>query len=265
MSGAKGLEPLTFSLRRHRVHMVSRERRVIDVHVTAADASSLQSGGHMRTRWRLSLPMAADIQPTSESGTSFMDQALAAVDLGSQQTAAKRLSTSAQREATRKPYQGDLVPGSLVQWSDSGGLRADIYSTSSLLQYASAGRRCIHPRRSGKSSSSRLSSMLPIILPVPGLSKPRAVAGVGGAATSVLPANDLERCTTSLGSNRTPSVSATASACSTSTTRQPATVGRWAKPSASQSVKDYLTSIVLLHSASTRRKVCLPYVRVGNL
>ena len=79
-----------------------------------------------------------------------MDQALAAVDLGGQQTAAKRLSTSAQREATRKPYEGDLVPGSLVQWSDSGGLRADIYSTSSLLQYASAGRRCIHPRRCGQ-------------------------------------------------------------------------------------------------------------------
>jgi hypothetical protein len=34
----RGLEPLTFSLRRHRVHLVRRKHRVIDVHVAAAEA-----------------------------------------------------------------------------------------------------------------------------------------------------------------------------------------------------------------------------------
>jgi hypothetical protein len=41
----RGLEPLTFSLRRHRVHLVRREHRVIDVHAAAAEASWLQPGG----------------------------------------------------------------------------------------------------------------------------------------------------------------------------------------------------------------------------
>ena len=41
----RGLEPLTFSLRRHRVHVVSREHRVIDVHVAAAKVPWLQPGG----------------------------------------------------------------------------------------------------------------------------------------------------------------------------------------------------------------------------
>lgn|SRR5215216_4345650 len=167
MSGAKGLEPLTFSLRRHRVQMVSREHRVID-----------------------------------------------------------------------RP----------LRFCNTPVLAADVFT----------------PRRCGQV---QLIAALLYAADHPACSwtEPRAVAGVGVAVTSVLPVNDFERCTTSLGSNRTPSVSATASACCTSTTRQPATVGRWSKPSASQSVKDYLTSIVLLHSASTRRKVCLPYVRVGNL
>jgi hypothetical protein len=51
----RGLEPLTFSLRRHRVHMVSREHHVINVHVAEAEAPWLQPGGHTwGTRWRLS-------------------------------------------------------------------------------------------------------------------------------------------------------------------------------------------------------------------
>lgn len=37
-----GLEPLTFPLRRHRVHLVRRKHRVIDVHVAAAEASLTQ-------------------------------------------------------------------------------------------------------------------------------------------------------------------------------------------------------------------------------
>ncbi len=41
----RGLEPLTFSLRRHRVHLVKREPRVIDVHGAAAEAPWLQPGG----------------------------------------------------------------------------------------------------------------------------------------------------------------------------------------------------------------------------
>jgi hypothetical protein len=34
----RGLEPLTFSLRRFGVHLVRRKHRVIDVHVAAAEA-----------------------------------------------------------------------------------------------------------------------------------------------------------------------------------------------------------------------------------
>ena len=41
----RGLEPLTFSLRRHRVHMASREHHVINVHVAEAEAPWLQRGG----------------------------------------------------------------------------------------------------------------------------------------------------------------------------------------------------------------------------
>ena len=41
----RGLEPLTFSLRRHSVHLVRREHRVIDVHVAAAEAPWLQPRG----------------------------------------------------------------------------------------------------------------------------------------------------------------------------------------------------------------------------
>ena len=41
----RGLEPLTFSLRRHRVNLARREHGVIDVHVAAAEASWLHAGG----------------------------------------------------------------------------------------------------------------------------------------------------------------------------------------------------------------------------
>jgi hypothetical protein len=41
----RGLEPLTFSLRRHCVHLVRREPSVIDVHGAAAQARWLQPGG----------------------------------------------------------------------------------------------------------------------------------------------------------------------------------------------------------------------------
>jgi hypothetical protein len=41
----RGLEPLTFSLRRHRIHLGKREPRVIDVHGAAAQAPWLQPGG----------------------------------------------------------------------------------------------------------------------------------------------------------------------------------------------------------------------------
>ena len=43
----RGLEPLTFSLRRHRVNLVRRKPRVIDVHGAAAEALWLQPGAHM--------------------------------------------------------------------------------------------------------------------------------------------------------------------------------------------------------------------------
>ena len=43
----RGLEPLTFSLRRHRVHLLRREYRVIDVHSVAAQVPLCIPGAHM--------------------------------------------------------------------------------------------------------------------------------------------------------------------------------------------------------------------------
>ena len=52
---------LTFSLRRHRVHLVTREHRVIDVHVAVAEGASLQRRGTHGARCWLSFPMAAHL------------------------------------------------------------------------------------------------------------------------------------------------------------------------------------------------------------
>ena len=43
----RGLEPLTFSLRRHGVDLTTREHSVIDVQVAAAGAPWLHRGAHM--------------------------------------------------------------------------------------------------------------------------------------------------------------------------------------------------------------------------
>jgi hypothetical protein len=43
----RGLEPLTFSLRRHRVHLIRREHRVIDVHRAAGGRLGCIPGAHM--------------------------------------------------------------------------------------------------------------------------------------------------------------------------------------------------------------------------
>jgi hypothetical protein len=43
----RGLEPLTFWLRRHGVDLIERERGVIDVQVAAAGAPWLHRGAHM--------------------------------------------------------------------------------------------------------------------------------------------------------------------------------------------------------------------------
>ncbi len=43
--GLRGLEPLTFSLRRHGVDLIRREHGVIDVQVAAAGAPWLRRGG----------------------------------------------------------------------------------------------------------------------------------------------------------------------------------------------------------------------------
>ena len=56
----RGLEPLTFSLRRHGVDLIRREHRAIDVQVAAAGAPWLHRGGTWGTRLRLSLPRATE-------------------------------------------------------------------------------------------------------------------------------------------------------------------------------------------------------------
>jgi hypothetical protein len=43
----RGLEPLTFSLRRHGVDLTRREHRVIDMHSAAAEVPGCNLGAHM--------------------------------------------------------------------------------------------------------------------------------------------------------------------------------------------------------------------------
>ena len=42
----RGLEPVTFSLRRHRVELTTREHRVTDVHAAAAGAAFVAAPRH---------------------------------------------------------------------------------------------------------------------------------------------------------------------------------------------------------------------------
>ncbi len=64
----RGLEPLTFSLRRHRVDLTRREHRVIDVQVAAVEAPWLQPrgtrGAHAEAQLALSSSLAS-IRPRS--------------------------------------------------------------------------------------------------------------------------------------------------------------------------------------------------------
>ena len=65
----RGLEPLTFSLRRHCVHLVRREHRVIDVACCSGRGALGATWGHTwGTRWRLSRP-GSDPQPLQQLTT----------------------------------------------------------------------------------------------------------------------------------------------------------------------------------------------------
>jgi hypothetical protein len=57
----RGLEPLTFSLRRLRLHLASCEHRVIDVHVAAAGRLGCSLGAHMGHTVQASLPAGAHV------------------------------------------------------------------------------------------------------------------------------------------------------------------------------------------------------------